>query len=199
MQAVRILNDYRVIYQPDHPSAMQSQNWLGYVYEHVVVASRSIGRQLLETEVVHHLDGDRSNNRISNLLVIDRGQHAKLHQWLDSGASFGKLNDEQGKNSVKPKAVKCCVICGVTLQFKQIKTCSVECHSKRVASESTIPSKDELLVLEKTLSREAIGRKYGVSGNAVKKWQRKYGMAIPSRAKDTSLEGVETSGEVKPS
>ena len=43
---------------------------------------------------------------------------------------------------------------------------------------------------------------YNVSGNAVKKWMKRYNdadMTILSQAKDTSLEGAETSGEVKSS
>jgi len=38
-----------------------------------------INRYLLPNEIVHHIDGDVSNNDISNLIVLDRSEHAKLH------------------------------------------------------------------------------------------------------------------------
>jgi len=44
------------------------------------------------------------------------------------------------------------------------------------------PSKEELLGLIKTISFEAIGRRYGVTGNTVKKWCKRYG--LPSRKCD---------------
>lgn len=39
----------------------------GYVLEHRLVMARSLGRPLLPHESVHHIDGDRKNNRLSNL------------------------------------------------------------------------------------------------------------------------------------
>lgn len=36
----RIVNGYRVIYRPEHPTAMTSDNWKGYVYEHIYVYER---------------------------------------------------------------------------------------------------------------------------------------------------------------
>lgn len=201
---VRYLNEYRLIYDPTYHRAMSCDGWVGYVYEHIVVAERSIGRQLLNTEVVHHLDLNRSNNHARNLLVIDRGQHGKLHAWLSKGAPMSKDIGMQGMNSGKPKSsVLYCSICGLTLQHKQEKFCSVDCelinrHNSSGKRTKPIPSKDELIELNKNNSREAIGRIYNVSGNAVKKWMIKYALdtRILSQAKDKSLEGAETSGEV---
>lgn len=38
---------------------------------------RLMGRKLKRTEIVHHKDGDHSNNRINNLEVIDASSHKK--------------------------------------------------------------------------------------------------------------------------
>lgn len=47
---------------------------------HRVIAEQMIGRQLLDFEVVHHKDHDRSNNDPSNLQVMTRAEHTSLHR-----------------------------------------------------------------------------------------------------------------------
>lgn len=71
-----ISNGYVFVYQPDHPSTKGKRP---YVQEHRLVMERSIGRYLEPYEVVHHLDGDRQNNDISNLELKTRGQHISEH------------------------------------------------------------------------------------------------------------------------
>ena len=56
-------NGYVRLLQPEHSRA----NCRGYVYEHLVVMENHIGRPLTEGENVHHINGDRGDNRIENL------------------------------------------------------------------------------------------------------------------------------------
>ena len=65
MKPLRVLNGYILIYRPKHARAFakgKNNGHRGYVYEHFVVAERSLGRPLRNDEQVHHLDLDRSNN-----------------------------------------------------------------------------------------------------------------------------------------
>lgn len=55
-----------------------------YVPEHVLVAEKSIGRLLSRSEVVHHINGIKDDNRPENLLVLTRVEHRKLHAQLES-------------------------------------------------------------------------------------------------------------------
>lgn len=198
-KSVRDLNGYRVIYLPDHPKAMQTKNWDGYVYEHIVLAEACLGRSLQQDEIVHHLDGDRTNNRSCNLLVITRGEHNKLENWLSCGAPSSKVDGLNRMKSGKPKWKKAeyCNICNKTLQGKQKNCCSKEC-SDLFCRKVIRPSKDALLEDLSSKSILSIGKKYGVSDNAVRKWMKRYGIhkAILSQVVDTSTKGAETTGEV---
>lgn len=46
---------------------------------HVLIAEQHIGRRLHPNEVVHHIDGDKRNNSLSNLQVMTRADHARIH------------------------------------------------------------------------------------------------------------------------
>ncbi len=49
-------------------------------HEHRVVAEQLLGRPLCPGEVVHHIDGDKRNNRPENLRVFaSQAEHAKFH------------------------------------------------------------------------------------------------------------------------
>ena len=199
---IRELNGYRVIYQPDHPHSMKNENWDGFIYEHIIVAESKLGRLLKDDEEIHHLNGLRNDNRYSNLLVMTKSQHGRLHAWLNAGAPGIERFRENGKNSLNTKDIspEYCVVCGKTLQDKQITSCSQSCynlHTRRVER----PSKEQLIQDIHTMSMVKVGAKYKVSDNAIRKWMKSYGISKPtmSQATVTTVEGAETSGEVQPS
>lgn len=65
---------YRLLYCPMHPTAS-----CGYVKEHRVVAETKCGRSLAPGEMVHHRNGDKTDNRPENLEVMTAAAHTRLH------------------------------------------------------------------------------------------------------------------------
>lgn len=50
---------------------------------HRLIIEAHVGRKLRKNEIVHHIDRNRSNNDISNLMVMTRSDHAALHARED--------------------------------------------------------------------------------------------------------------------
>ena len=46
---------------------------------HRHVASRKLGGKIWKGRIVHHRDGNKLNNRRSNLQVMKRSSHSRLH------------------------------------------------------------------------------------------------------------------------
>ena len=47
---------------------------------HRIVVEKSLGRVLSSNEIVHHIDGDKTNNNISNLQIVTRSEHCQIHK-----------------------------------------------------------------------------------------------------------------------
>lgn len=69
---------YIEIYAPEHSMS----NSKGYILEHRLVMANKIRRNLLDTETVHHKNGNRKDNRIDNLEL-----------WNSSHPSGQKVSD----------------------------------------------------------------------------------------------------------
>jgi len=49
------------------------------IQEHTAVMEAHIGRRLSRCEVVHHINRDRTDNRLCNLRLMTRSEHSLLH------------------------------------------------------------------------------------------------------------------------
>ena len=72
--AVLDSSGYVRVYEPSHPAAYKN----GQVLEHRLVMENFLGRRLHTDEHVHHVNGDKTDNRLENLLVMGHSEHSAL-------------------------------------------------------------------------------------------------------------------------
>ncbi len=87
------------------------------VSTHRWVMEEHLGRKLIKGEIVHHIDGDKSNNDINNLMLFPtKGAHTKFHYeergWLIAGKNKKKLIEGKLK----------CFECGLLKEIKEFLT-----------------------------------------------------------------------------
>jgi len=162
-------NGYEVVYYPEHPNAYEN----GHVYYHRLLMENMLGRYLASNECVHHKDGNRQNNKKSNLELTSFSKHLAQH------------NRERSTNRVlfEDPVVKNCPTCEEDFETRRIlqKFCSVKCAA---GSRHSIkcPSKDDLQQLVYMFPLLHLATRFDISDNAIRKWCRKLGITLPNRA-----------------
>ena len=90
---------YVLIKKHDHTRRKKAGQ---YVPEHVLVMEKHLGRKLNwfgpghpDSEIVHHINGDKKDNRIENLMIVNFVEHMKIHNKLrkKGGDANGQLKD----------------------------------------------------------------------------------------------------------
>lgn len=197
------------------------------VLVHRTIIENAIGRELTKDEIVHHIDGNKLNNELNNLVVLSRSDHVKLHSNINAklikeeNIYFGKviidenyinydnittifkkyyikIENEDGTFGIKKKEKKhkkyvykkktsidevsktrklftkiaYCKICGKIFKANPSSKniyCSQKC-SHEDQKKTNWPSTEQLIEDIKNLPIIKIGKKYGVSDNAIRKW-----------------------------
>jgi hypothetical protein len=90
---------YILVYAPNHPNCIDGK----YIREHRLVMSNHLKRPLEPTEHIHHINGDRTDNRFKNLELINRSKHAYNHGKKNSNLpSFkGRKHTKETKKKMR--------------------------------------------------------------------------------------------------
>ena len=82
---------WSILKRPFTPRDGQPERWPnenGYYVlangelEHRYLAQQVLGRSLATDEIVHHINGRKTDNRIENLCVMNWEEHEIFHAWL---------------------------------------------------------------------------------------------------------------------
>jgi len=86
----------RLVYlkKPEHPNSDKR----GYIRRSVFVMSQQLNRPIKDNELVHHINGNPSDDSIENLVIISRQKHASIHHK-------GLIKPNSLKN-LKPRHIK---------------------------------------------------------------------------------------------
>jgi hypothetical protein len=140
---------------------------------------------------IHHYDHDHCNNNYNNLRILCVWCHMRHHRLKEeydlpeiiSNESMEKEiklfienkiknNNEKRKNKGRKLLLKICLFCQKEFKTKDIKQkcCSIKCNSINKRKVKNRPSIEVLLQEIEETNYCAVGRKYGVSDNAIRRW-----------------------------
>lgn len=179
-----IRGSYYVEIIPNHHLADKD----GFVYVHRLNAEKKLGRTLKSTECVHHIDEDKFNNELDNLMVFKtNADHSAFHKGRDiclDGDVWVAI-DKNIRIDGKNNKYNLCPCCHKNLKSSDAKVCKscYELYYRHRKCDNL--DKEKLLFLITHYSMTKIGEMYGVSDNAIRKWCKKYN--LPFKYKDIKL------------
>lgn len=163
-QVRAIWSDHNCFYSRGYIRYYATSLWMPC--EHQLVAEATYG--VPDGFHVHHIDGDKVNNRASNLAVMSSNEHHRLH-----GREFER------------RVVVTCPVCESPFEVRVsrfenrgVKYCSNSCRNLADRKVER-PSSDALATLLLEIGNwTRIGMLFGVSDNAVRKWAKQYNLDL---------------------
>lgn len=125
------------------------------------------------TFTLDHIDGDNTNNVLSNL------------RWICPNCDRQLPTYSVGKKRLEEKNKKYfCIDCGqeISKYGKRCQSCAARLFTPKKVSIEERPTREELKHLIRTTSFVQIGKKYGVSDNTIRKWCLSYN--LPNKTHD---------------
>lgn len=121
--------------------------------------------------ILDHVNGDATDNRLENLRIVCANCNATLETHC-------------GRNKPRGRPPQECEHCAELFraQNQEQRFCSRACSSATNGPRSrraVRPPLDELLGMIDSEGYEAVGRRYELSGNAIRKWVKAYGVEPP--------------------
>ena len=163
MEFKKDTNGYLYKYDPKNIYA----NKAGKVYEHILVMCTHIGRKLNINECVHHIDRNKTNNNLNNLLLLTLEEHARLHAKED-------------RNIIQEDRIcPCCKKTFTVTSTSDQQYCSHACYSK--SNRKFEISKEDLLILIWSYPTIKVGKLLGVSDVAISKRCKTLNIPKPPR------------------
>ena len=87
---------------PNHPNA----NPWGFVAQHRLIVERILGRFLLSSEQIHHIDLNPLNNSPENLVVLSRAEHRSIHCKIDRDKKYPPLTEDIVREALQNGGLK---------------------------------------------------------------------------------------------
>lgn len=120
--------------------------------------------------VMDHINGDSRDNRIENLRMLCPNCNSQQDTFCSGQRKY--LIDLGANVFEKTVNLSICPVCKENTMVRGARKCQV-CREK-LSRKVEWPSKEELMQLLKIKSMVAIGKQYGVTDNAVRRWTKKY-------------------------
>lgn len=107
-----------------------------------------------------HIDGNHHNNSLENLRILCPNCHSQTTTWGAKGLRV-------------IKEIKTCKNCNAVLHYTNTSNLCRACNLKFGNHYVKVPNRPDIITLKKMVedsNYSAVGRQFGVSGNAIKKW-----------------------------
>ncbi len=158
-------NSRHIVTRPNHPNACSK----GQIKLSRLLMSEFLNRPLEEDEHIHHINGDKTDDRIENLAIMSPQDHISLHTKGDKHWRWIK------------NRTKICLNCNQefsrddTHHFARNKFCSVQCSSQYHSKERSCKAKitqeiaDEIRSYKGILPSRKLAVKFNISPTHIKR------------------------------